>query len=552
MKLSVTYLRMLQNHLSGRGKRIFPNQVVFYNAVFGATNPALLAEEYLEAIFRISWGERLEEDENLIKQVNYLLRSGLDSNSANIGKHINNVPELPIPRQHKKHYLDEENRSDIVRRLRAMICFSLTFRPVNCRITQKEMEHLLIELKNELSDASQTLHKTDELSVEVLANVIYEVTMAHLTRMEEHYYPMPEDEERSKVDLDEQRQEYLAKVDCFGRFNADRFFAMKRLAETNVIAANEIAGVYYYGCQYYETEEGTGNHGIYRVERDADLAAFYFKKAVSCNPPVIDSCWSLGYMIWNRLFDDIPEEDVEALATKYFRYALDVDYMPANNSMGLIELSKGDAFLAKETLSDKEREEMYEHYRRGLTLCDRAGCAGWPYGHINVANFLADERYTKEILPAIRDSLVLQGPINLRERWQAAADLNNLWAMNQLAMLDIERGSAESALAIWKQAATCHYPTASLNMALYIYSKEGEEPDRYQYHACLEQASADGSARASFELSRLFVNSSPQTAEMYLSRAEKQNYQKFNSELYHQINDMRKELGVKYKPPYLQ
>ena len=68
------------------------------NAVFGATNPSLLAEEHLDAILRIGQGDRREEDESLIRQVNYLLRSGLDSNSANIGKHINGVPELPIPR----------------------------------------------------------------------------------------------------------------------------------------------------------------------------------------------------------------------------------------------------------------------------------------------------------------------------------------------------------------------------------------------------------------------------------------------------------------------
>ena len=56
MKNVSTYLRTLSNCLSGRGKKIFPNQVVFYNAVFGATNPLMLPGEYLEGMARIIKG----------------------------------------------------------------------------------------------------------------------------------------------------------------------------------------------------------------------------------------------------------------------------------------------------------------------------------------------------------------------------------------------------------------------------------------------------------------------------------------------------------------
>ena len=128
----------------------------------------------MDAILRIGQGDRREEDESLIRQVNYLLRSGLDSNSANIGKHINGVPELPIPRQHRSHYGSEENRSDIVRRLQAVIGFCLFFRPLNCRLDKEDMAQLLVRMKEELSEASQTLCQAEELSAETLANVIYE------------------------------------------------------------------------------------------------------------------------------------------------------------------------------------------------------------------------------------------------------------------------------------------------------------------------------------------------------------------------------------------
>ena len=119
--------------------------------------------------------------------------------------------------------------------------------------------------------------------------------------------------------------------------------------------------------------------------------------------------------------------------------------------------------------------------------------------------------------------------------------------MNRLALYDMERGDAQSALSYWQKAAACHYPAASLNMALYIYSDTGAEPNRYQYRACLEQASADGSARASYELAALSVSGRSEAAGIYLARAEEQNYQRFDSELYHQIRDLQKKLEKREK-----
>ena len=509
----------------------------------------------MDAILRIGQGDRREEDESLIRQVNYLLRSGLDSNSANIGKHINGVPELPIPRQHRSHYGSEENRSDIVRRLQAVIGFCLFFRPLNCRLDKEDMAQLLVRMKEELSEASQTLCQAEELSEEVLANVIYEVVITHLAQTQGSPCVLPESEERRKVDLAAQHQEYLNQVGCFGRNNIDRFFALRRLAQTNVVAAGELGGVYFYGGQYYAGDEGRGNHGIYRVEPDAGKAARYFKQAADCDPPVISACWLLGYMIWNQMFDDVSEEDAESLAEKYFQIAYKGEYMPAANSLGLIELARGDRILAREEklltlgerISDAERAQMYEHYRRGLLLCDEAGCAGWPYGHINVASFLGDEKYSLRLRSAVCEGLALRGPADERERWKAAADLDNLWAMNRLALYDMERGDTQSALSYWQKAAACHYPAASLNMALYIYSDTGAEPNRYQYRACLEQASADGSARASYELAALSVSGRSEAAGIYLVRAEEQNYQRFDSELYHQIRDLQKKLEKREK-----
>ena len=47
-----TYLNILRGILCGRGKKIFPNQVVFYNCIFGITNPTIVSSEYIEKVFR--------------------------------------------------------------------------------------------------------------------------------------------------------------------------------------------------------------------------------------------------------------------------------------------------------------------------------------------------------------------------------------------------------------------------------------------------------------------------------------------------------------------
>ena len=550
MKPTPTHLRALNNCLSGRSKKIFPNQVIFYNAVFGATNPALLSDAVLAEVERIGRGDRRPEDEGLIKQINYLLRGGLDSNSANVGKHINNAQELPIPRQHKSHYLEDHNRKSIVRRLVAIIRFCMIFHPGRYQLSSQDFAELLAQMQEELQGGSATLDGADELTEELLANVIYELVISHLGRLQERYYPLVEDGQRVKTDLAAQREEYARRVDCYGTYNSDRFYAMERLAETNVIAAAELANVYYFGAQYHQVDEGDGNNGILRIEADRNMAAKYYKKAIHSDPPEVSACWSLGYMLRRHMFEDVPAEEADELAAGYFRYALEQEYIPAYDGVGQMELAKADALFERERklrqqhsgLPQEAWEEMLSRYCKGLELCDRAGCSGWVYGHNNVAEYLAKPEFMEIIWPVIRDQIRLQGPVNLRERWKLAADQNNFWAMNQLALLDWRSGNRREAIAMWEKAAGLRYPTANLNLALLVYAEGQPYADAGKYRLCLEQASADGSARASYELARQYAAYNSFTARMLLDRAEEQNYRKFNNTLYHQIRSLRDTL----------
>ena len=103
----ITVLRKLQRIASGKGKKLFPNQVCFYNAIFGMTNPDIFPLElicYMETV-----GSK-EADGREKHAVDDFLRNGLDNSSSNIGKHINDEPGMAIPKHHCIHYARSEKR----------------------------------------------------------------------------------------------------------------------------------------------------------------------------------------------------------------------------------------------------------------------------------------------------------------------------------------------------------------------------------------------------------------------------------------------------------
>ncbi len=124
----------------------------------------------------------------------------------------------------------------------------------------------------------------------------------------------------------------------------------------------------------------------------------------------------------------------------------------------------------------------------------------------------------------------------------AAADMGNLWAMDRLARLECRKGHLQEAAGLWEQAAQMHYPAAGLHLALYIYGPGCEREDVRQYRLWLEQASQDGSARASCELAKQNLSSDPFLSGMLLARAEEQNQGKFNLHVYRTIRELQQKL----------
>ena len=96
-----TILRRLQKILSGKGNQLFDNQVYFYNAIFGMTNPKTFPEELIEYMETAECdGSRNRKRQD----IELFFRRGLDNSSSNIGKHINDDPGMGIPKFHCVHY----------------------------------------------------------------------------------------------------------------------------------------------------------------------------------------------------------------------------------------------------------------------------------------------------------------------------------------------------------------------------------------------------------------------------------------------------------------
>lgn len=554
MKTETTMLRRLWQVLSAGKYKILPNQVCFYHTVFAFTNPEVVSEEviaFMENACSPSGRDGSGSSFPEIRRVQYLFANALDGSSSNVGKHINNIPHFTIPPSHVRPFRKPESRGDIIRRLSAALHFSILYLGRPEASPPEICKELYPLLKKEFQNISPALCEAEELDLPILAIVIYDVVNCHLQWLSEPLYQKEaEKSDRTDgrlsvkvVDMEAMSKEYLEYVDCYGSENIDRYFALLRYADKNVLAAEELGCIYYYGKELSVFNEGSGNHGHFYVDADMDKAAHYFFLAASTNPPCIPACWSLGYMLLNMQFPEISGEEAVSLAETYFKVAAAKGYMPACNSLGMIYQKKADRIFSKAPKPGEEaHRQMLELYIRALHCYDRAGNAGWPYGHNNIAAFLLEKEKYRELLPFIEKELTLLGPLDSRERYLLAAEKKNLWAMDQGALLEYEYGHRENAAKLWKEAAQYGYSEAALHLAQYLYSENGESPDSEKYMEWMKMASKAGSALASCILGEYFSQKEGKESEntqKYVRLASKQNYEKFSNTLYRRIQKLQ-------------
>jgi len=514
-----TALRILQKCLSGKGKKIFRNQVQFYNAIFGVTNPEC---------FQTDW-----------ESVDQFLVSGLDNSSSNIGKHINDEPRMPIPKQHCIHYSYADKRKEIERRLWEVIQYCAMEARYREPIEEEDLQRLCGELKENLSWASDTLRKTETLDYRLLANVVYEVVQTHLGSRRRDRDLLVRTELPKKVDMNQQVREYYLTCDCYIVNSIDYYFALRRMASKNVIASSNLGGYYYAGAEYIVKHEGDGNDGRYIVEQNLDQAAYYFKCAADSEPAYAPAAYSIGYMYFHNEVRHMDEKEQRKLGVKYLRIAAEQNFHHAIRALGDVALYEIEPWLERWEKGEKEcYDQIVSALREALIQYDKSAEAGSIFGHSKVIEVLKKPRYTPFIEDVLK-TLHLTGGTDIRERWMRMAEMDNVWAMDELGLLEYEAGNCQQAKAWFEKTLEYNYPEGAYHLAELIYSSGGSAPEETLYRTYLEKASHDGSAKASLELARNFEQKDPVQALAYLERATEQNYEKFHYDLYSEIREQK-------------
>lgn len=534
-----TVLRKLQKLLSGRGGKLFDNQVSFYNGLFGMTDPESFPEELVADL----------EAGRKRRAIEAFFKNGLDNSSSNIGKHINDEPGMGIPRHHCVHFAQEQYQNEICRRLTAVIAYRTARQEEEPALREARRQALVAGLKAELSSASRILAQTETADDALLASILYEIIRTHLR---ERRSPEPSDREVpviGKIDMDEQIREYYRACDCYEATSVDFFFALQRMADQNVIAASNLAGFYYVGTEFVVKNEAGGPHGKYVLEQNLEQAARYFKRAASSQPPYAPALYSYGYMLLHGETGELSREERLAASEQYYRLAARQQFHHAVSGLGDLALLRAQDLLAQ---AQPCKEEIVAQLAAAVGYFDRAEKLGSFWGSIRAAQFLDEPAYAPYRAAALARAGLKEG-WTAREKWQQAVALGNVYAMEQLALLDLRLGEIPEALDMLEQAARMNYPNASLHLARFFYGPEGHAPDERQFRRCMEKAAHEGSARASLELGKLALAHSraAQTpaeavswgsqADQWFARAEVQNHACFEKEVYDLLRQYRRQ-----------
>ena len=478
---------------------------------------------------------------NKRQEIEAFLKRGLDSSSSNIGKHINDDVGMAIPKYHCIHYAQTDMKKEICRRLAVLI-----------RYNGKEidMQDVFARMKQELSYASDILNQSETADDFLLATIIYEIVQTHLG--ERHNPDLPEHETiLGKINMKQQIDEYFLTCDCYEFTSVDFLFALQRMADKNAIASSNLAGFYYVGMEFTVKNEGGGPNGTYIVEKNLEQAAHYFKQATTSQPPYAPGAYSYGYMVLHHETGDMSEEERMKEAEHYYLMAAEQKFHHAVGGLGDLALMRAEKLFEKKLkIKSKADSDIDNQIAKELATAiqyfDQAEEMGSFWGPIKSAQFLDNPKYQ----PYLEDALAmagLTGEQSARSRWKNAVAMGNVFAMEQLALLDLRLGYVQEAKEMLEQAAQMNYPNASYHLAKHYYCEGGLAPDKKKYLHSLEKAAHDGSARASIELGKLALERQKcaktkeekvkyeKQAVSWFQRAEEQNFRCFEKVVYEEL-----------------
>lgn len=507
------------------------------------TNPEYFSEELVEFM------ETTEQENipvstrnNKRQEIENFLKGGLDSSSSNIGKHINDDAGMAIPKYHCIHYAQTDMKKEICRRLSTLIRYNGK---------EVDLQEVFVHMKNELSYASGILSQSETADGFLLATIIYEIVQTHLG--ERHNPDLPDHETvLGKINMKQQIEEYFLTCDCYEFTSIDFLFALQRMADKNAIASSNLAGFYYVGMEFAVKNEGGGPSGTFIVEKNLEQAAYYFKQATTSQPPYAPGAYSYGYMVLHHETGDMPEEERMKEAEYYYRMAAEQNFHHAVGGLGDLALMRAEKLFEKKKSKSKHQEktdieeQIVKELSTAIQYFDQAEKMGSFWGPIKAAQFLDNPKYK----PYIKEALGLAGldvEQSARARWKNAVAMGNVFAMEQLALLDLRLEYIQEAKEMLEQAAQMNYPNASYHLANYYFREGGLTPDKKKYLQSLEKAAHDGSAKASLELGKIaleryeYANTKEEKlkqqkqAASWFQKAEEQNFSCFEKEVYEEL-----------------
>lgn len=540
----------LSTVLSGKGSfKIFPNQVVMFrllitfsgnklNPVYGKnTTDELIPDiiEYLKSAYLGNQEDMCSLHTCIYKNIleptgtlpslhrgygfnrQYLTLSDSSIDAGNINKTVNGSRSMPMEwiqtfsnEQETPEKLIQrifwllqyfcvyycQHNSDIVRTSfsRPLTALTVSKYPEFFSLTDSYKEEIIKRLRENCSSFSPLIRtlSVQNFDFHILSRIIFDIIKKHyLQSQTDNVSYTVEQTPASSVILSstEQWDIYTSHIAIFGRKTIDRFHILKKYANENFYAANDLASIYFYG----ETFVFEGGTNFYHVVPDYKKSAEYLTLCINNSSPAYPpACWFMGYLIYTGYLSDYEKSYSKfALAEYYFEKA--GDYAPAYNSLAQMYLKEAETiYNATHSLSD----QLLAKFVTAIEYADKASHLGWLYGHNVIAFFISRYENDTKLLSAIAQRATLITPFDYEQQLLASSKYKNPWGLHNLAVFYISKGDKKKALPPLLQATELNYHRAYFTLA------EITEDSNQSYQYLLESSSL-GLPNATFKLALL-------------------------------------------------
>lgn len=397
---------------------IFNNQVIFYNLLFFIYRD--IDSKYLNEL-RVQIEQFLhnKNTENFVdlyltkdfyKRILNLYDEDLiyypDTNAnkvtstcerVKISQAINKHNATAIPHYWKKTYLSPDNMNSYKKVLDITLKYYLLAFKIDTINLEKSNSFNNITLRDEIFEILSkniisldiSLKDTESLRQIKSLDQIESIIINQIHR---------QCETNSISPLQEQMEEFQKHIECYGEKNLNKYYALKRYAETNVYAAYKLGDLYYYGAEFY-TEERQNKLSI---KPDIVKAKYYYSKCTTPPTLLTPACWSLGFILFEEAKK---EQSIETFQKAKTTLLLCEDYPPAQNSLGKLELYLAESLQNNRPISEldkKTKEKCLNHYISFIKYCFNACHGDWVYSFNTLYDFFTNPKYS-EIRVALKN-----------------------------------------------------------------------------------------------------------------------------------------------------